>query len=42
MREPKVPQTVPAEYGGKWVVWTKDVLRIVGVGDTPPRNCIER
>ena len=35
MSEPKVPQTVPAEYGGKWVAWTKDALRIAGVGDTP-------
>ncbi|MBI2823250.1 MAG: hypothetical protein HYX69_01010 [Planctomycetia bacterium] len=30
-----VPQTVPAEYGGKWLAWTKDAMRIVGVGDTP-------
>ncbi len=28
-------QTVPREYGGKWVVWTKDARRIVAAGDTP-------
>lgn len=35
MARRKTPQTVPAEYGGKWIVWTKDALSIVGVGDTP-------
>ncbi len=28
-------QIVPPEYGGKWVVWSKDLRRIVAVGDTP-------
>jgi len=26
---------VPREFGGKWIAWTKDVTRIVGVGGTP-------
>jgi hypothetical protein len=28
----KTPQTVPREYGGKWVVWTADHTRIVAAG----------
>jgi hypothetical protein len=31
----RTPQTVPREYAGKWVAWTKDAMRIAGVGDTP-------
>jgi len=30
----RIPQTVPAEYGGKWLIWTKDALRIAGIGAT--------
>ncbi len=29
------PQSVPREYGGKWIAWTTDGLRIVGVGTSP-------
>ena len=29
-----LPQPVPPEHGGKWVVWNKDGTRIVGVGTT--------
>ena len=35
MAKPPVPQTVPREYAGKWVVWTKDALTIVASGDSP-------
>ncbi len=28
------PQPVPAEYGGKWIVWNKEGTCIVGVGAT--------
>lgn len=28
------PQTVPREYGGKWVVWTNDGMRIVAAAGT--------
>lgn len=28
------PQPVPAEYGGKWIVWNKEGTYIVGVGAT--------
>ncbi len=31
----RMSQTVPREYGGKWVVWTKDARQIVAAGDTP-------
>ena len=31
----KVPETVPRQYGGKWVAWTKDAMKIVAVGETP-------
>jgi hypothetical protein len=35
MASVNVPQIVPVEYAGKWVAWTKDALRIAGVGETP-------
>jgi Family of unknown function (DUF5678) len=35
MSESELPQVVPVEYAGKWVAWSGDTLRIVGVGDTP-------
>ena len=31
--QPERP-TVPAEYSGKWVLWSRDGMRIVGVGET--------
>ncbi len=29
------PQTVPKQYAGKWVAWTRNGIYIVGAGDTP-------
>jgi hypothetical protein len=34
MAESTLPPPVPAEYGGKWIVWTRDGMRIARVGDT--------
>ena len=31
----KKPKFVPAELAGRWIVWSKDNLRIVGSGDSP-------
>ena len=28
------PQTIPLEYGGKWIAWDKDMVRIVAHADT--------
>lgn len=28
------PQVVPLEYGGKWIAWSADRLRIIAQGDT--------
>jgi hypothetical protein len=28
------PQTVGAEYGGKWIAWDEQNIRIVASGDT--------
>jgi hypothetical protein len=29
------PQPVPREYGGKWIAWTRDAMRIVAAGRSP-------
>lgn len=35
MPDPLLPEAVPSEYGGKWLAWTSDALKIAGVGETP-------
>lgn len=31
----QLPEIVPSSYGGRWIAWTSDALRIVAVADSP-------
>src|SRR2546428_532152 len=39
--QPNLPETVPQEYAGKWVAWTKDAMRIVAAANTPEELKVE-
>ena len=32
--DPRIPEPVGAQYGGKWIAWNNDATRIVASGET--------